>query len=273
MTDESTKRSMIIVWSWNEGGQVSGGDRWTVSGHRKGLDELICLDLRHSPAGLNHLLQLAEAELAEGRIVFLFLHRRHGYTPAAIESLQQQLTAEERPACRCFLFGEGGDPLYLFRDERGLLGATGTFSARIMDGQGRERRLSAVADAGQHLLKAGHFQHTWQQYEHAFRERILELREDLFDSLGILLEKKEAPPGAVYRHLSEPGRRIMLLRLLSFTGRLRKGARLERELRACEEEQERTFSFDDLQAQLSAAYPPEVVMRPTVSLFPGARNP
>lgn len=246
-------RTIIIVWSWKLGGQVADGALWTVKGAGRGRDYVLCLDRPASPAAEAELRERIQYHLGEAGEVYLFLHRRHGYTPDAIVRLQAAISRPRR--LRCFLFGEGGDPIYLSRDFRGLLGTTGTFSTYLLrDVYPEGYLLTAVADAGQRLLQATHFDHIWLLYRQAFRARIFELREDLFDQAGELLLDEEAEPGRWYRFLSGADQQTLLLRLLSLAGKLRKGSRLELALRQREEDQGRNYAFDDFGPQLTTVY-------------------
>lgn len=246
-------RTIIIVWSWNQGGLTTDGTYWTVRGTGHERDRVLCLDRLASATAEVDLGQRVAQHLSDDGEVYLFLHRRHGYTPDTIERIRA--TVDRPQQLRCFLFGEGGDPIYLARDFRGLLGTTGTFSAWLRRDEYPEGyRLSAVADAAARLLLPAHFDHVWRLYRQAFRARIFELREDLFEQVSGVLPEALTTPGSWYQQLNAAPDQTLLLRLLSLAGRLRKGSRPEQLLRQREEEHGRNYAFDDFGPQLTSVY-------------------
>lgn len=249
----TSERTMIIVWSWSSGGETKDGEVWAVAGSRQASDRVVCIDHKASQAAETRLAELVEAYSAVGDI-FIFLHRRHGYNQDHIN----RLSKINRPADRlfyCFLFGEGGDLLYLTKDPRGLLGISGTFTAsRAMTQSDDELPLSAIADAQSHLLKPEHFNYIWNRYLFAFKARIFELKEDFFTALAPLLGQQGCAAGELYAFLSKPEQRLLLLRLLSFSGRLQKGSRLDEELKMLSAREARVLHFDDGCPQLATIY-------------------
>ena len=248
------RRTMLVVWSWRQGGLPDDRTTWTVTGSRRDLDRLVCVDRPRSAENELWLREAIRQHAADGD-VFVFLHRRHGYDQAAIQRLIPT-TTDRAAEVRCFLFGEGSDAIYLAQSDRGLLGTAGTFSGRFQRQGHSERQLSAVADATQQLLQSTNFEYVWRFYQGAFKARIFELKEDLFSVLAELATGSSLAPGTLYNFLKQPAHKVLLLRLLSFTGRLRSGSTLEKQLLQAEESTGRQFRFDDCGANLAAAYGP-----------------
>jgi hypothetical protein len=245
-------RTMIIVWSWGSGGQTVDGAVWPVLGSRQSSDRVVCIDEKVGDR-LGDKLKTAVRTYGEKGDVFVFMHRRHGYHQDHINELMAAFGMSKGLKC-CFLFGEGGDALYLTRDPRGLLGVSGTFSARKSMESAGELPLSAIADAESQLLKPEHFNYVWSRYLFAFKERIFELKEDFFSVLSPLLTQSGCDAGEIYALLSRPDQRLLLLRLLSFVGRLTKGSRPEEELKVLAAKEGRSLHFDDGCAQLASLY-------------------
>lgn len=251
-TPSTADRTIIIVWSWGSGGQTADGAVWPVLGSRQGSDRVVCIDEKVG-ACLGDRLKSTVSNYGERGDVFVFMHRRHGYHQDHINELTASFRGHKGLKC-CFLFGEGGDAIYLTRDPRGLLGVSGTFSAHKSLEAAGELSLSAIADAEKQLLKPEHFNYVWSRYLFAFKERIFELKEDFFSAIGPLLSQPGCAAGEMYAFLSQPAQRLLLLRLLSFVGRLTKGSRPEEELKMLAAEEGRSLHFDDGCAQLASLY-------------------
>jgi hypothetical protein len=249
-----TPRTMIIIWSWKHSGMTAPFDIWEVEGSPD--DRVIRMDVRWSTAAVPLLRERIEAEGLD-RSVYLFLHRRHGYSEKAIAQLLGALSEarKSRRNTRSFLFGEGGDFIYIAHHPRGLLGTKGTFSAQFDSPyQEQPQRITAIADREKRLLKKVHFDTVWQRYTHNFKAKIFELREDLFRTLLPFMIDQKVDSGDVYQFFQQPENRPLFLRLLSFIGKLRKGSDLEQALRDYEQQQKRSFFFDDCQENLKAGY-------------------
>ncbi len=246
------RRRMLIVWSWRQGSDHADTRVWSVEGKRRDQDLIICADRPASPQNEQWLIEQTTAWSQEGD-VFVFLHRRHGYQHKTIQKLLSQ-RPNNGAEVRYFLFGEGSDAIYLAQSSRGLLGTTGTFSGRYKNGDQEDRPLSAVFNDDEGLLLSSHFNYVWHFYQGAFKSRVFELKEDLFAILAGSLTTPVAAAGSIYQTLKQKENQVLLLRLLSFTGRLRAGSRLEMDLRQAEEQLDRSFRFDDASANLQNAY-------------------
>ncbi len=245
-------RTIIIVWSWKAAG--TGEGVWEIAGSANVKDLVVCRDWPVLPNGdIQQLTALVRQYAQQEGEVMLFLHRHHGYYPEHLKQLLYQVSEDQQERLRCFLFGEGSDAIYLTNDPRGLLGTSGTFSARL-NTVGRSLEVSAIADAERRLLKSAHFNYVWDTYQLSLRRRIFELKEDIFDCLGQHLPQLTFAPGELYTLLSRPENRMLLLRLLSFVGRIRKGSEIAKEIRTFERNNNRTLTFDDCGIQLETSF-------------------
>jgi Flp pilus assembly pilin Flp len=243
-------RTMIIVWSWCSSGLGEGIWHTTANNSK---DQLICKDILASKDAMTFLEETMKEQERAGNELMIFLHRQHGYHQEHLQALTEKATPTFNNRFKCFLFGEGADVIYLTNHPRGLLGTSGTFEAQALFSN-ESIALSAVADAQRKVLHASHFNYVWNSYQLALQRLVFELKEDLLSTLGEYLTAEQFPPGAIYQILSEPVHRLLLLRLLSFNGRIRKGSGLAREIRTFERNNTRTLSFDNSRVQLKAAY-------------------
>ncbi len=186
--------------------------------------------------------------------VFVFLHRRHGYTNQQFQQLTTLNQPDRSGQIRCFLFGDGADPIYLSKGPRGLLGTSGTFTAMSGGSDVAPQFTSSVQDESKQIIKAIHFEYVWQIYQHAFRAAFFELREDFFRAFDALTHQPEIDSAELYNWLRQPGQRSIFLRLLSFIGRIRRKSSLEKELRALEAADNRQYVFSDLGVDLQTIY-------------------
>lgn len=245
-------RTIIIVWSWKAAG--TGEGVWEVAGSSNSNDLVVCHDWPALPNGdTQQLATLAGQYTQQDGEVMIFLHRHHGYSPEHLKQIIYQFSEDQQERLRCFLFGEGSDAIYLTNDPRGLLGTSGTFSAQLNTG-GHSIEVSAIADAERRLLKSAHFDYIWDTYQLSLRRRIFELKEDLFNCLGQHLPQLTFAPGELYTLLSRQENKMLLLRLLSFVGRIRKGSEIAKEIRTFERNNNRTLTFDDCGIQLETSY-------------------
>lgn len=255
-------KTIVVVWSWTAAGLGAG--TWGVDDGGMTANQVVCQDIRATADGaLNQLKQLLETHTADAGDVMVFLHRHHGYEQQHVSALLAHPLPAGHGQHHCFLFGEGADPIYLTNNPRGLLGISGTFAAQLSRG-GTILPLTAIADADRRLLRPVHFDYVWQLYERAIARSIFELREDLLSFLSRHLPLVTFAPGELYALLSVPGQRLLLLRLLSFVGRVRKASALAVELRSWERQHNRTYTFEDSGVQLSATYGADLAARHAV---------
>lgn len=257
MNNQRIRRIMIIIWDWKYGGLEVPFDEWGLKSTKYSDDKVIRLDLRWSPQALKQLRELVEANIPNGQ-VYLFLHRNHGYNYKTIDQILSDLKEfpDATQRLRCFLFGEGNDYLYIAKQPRGLLGTKGTFSARMSykAGNSNSQLISAVADKERKLLKKEHFDNIWKFYTNTFKAKIFELKEDLFANLLNFRQQNPPEPQALYNYIKQNENRLLFLRLLSFTGKVRKGSDLELALKKYENESKKSYLFDDCHVNLKIIY-------------------
>lgn len=244
-------RTIVVVWSWNRSGLGEG--EWLVAGSNHIEDRVVCLDRPAAPAAIKTLTEVLTDYSRDGGEVMLFLHRHHGYFQDHLKELIHLPLDDTHGQIQCFLFGEGADEIYLTSNARGLLGTSGTFTANMLF-EGQQVEMSAVASAERRELKASHFNYVWKAYRQALRRRIYELKEDMLATLAQALPEQVFAPGEVYQVLNLPENRTLLLRLLSFVGRIRKHSDLAREIRTFERNSNRTLTFDDCGIQLETTH-------------------
>ena len=251
-------RVMIIVWSWipNESGQPFS--EWTISGSKNASDKIIALN-ELADSNPNAFLTTCINDNLSNSNIFLFLHRSHGYTSGHIQQIfldhAAQLDTDQE--LKCFLFGEGNDFIYLAKNPRGLLGTRGTFSANFQnDGLQIDNSsyLDAVLDYEQQVIKKEHFESVWNYYGNAFKAKILELKESLLSHLLPAHYAAIEQEVGFYEALRKPEHRLLLLRLLSFVGKMRKGSDLEEELKKFEITNKKSYLFDDCNAHFKGIY-------------------
>ena len=252
------KRIMIIVWTWSFGGLETTYDEWTLNSKKYKGDKVIRLDLKWSPRAKEVIQELVAQHIADAR-VYLFLHRSHGYNYKIIDQILSDLKSlpEATEKLRCFLFGEGNDYIYIAKQPRGLLGTRGTLSARMPVKNGKSNAtqlISAVADEEKKTLKKEHFDNVWRFYTNTFKAKIFELKEDLFANLLEFHQQEQLPPRAVYDHIKQQENKLLFLRLLSFTGKVRKGSDLELALKKYENDFKKSYLFDDCHVNLKNIY-------------------
>lgn len=250
----NTARTMIIVWSWKHGGLTATHDEWSTDSDIN--DKLIRADIPFTSTAIGLLRQMVEAEGLD-RSVYLFLHRRHGYSQKAISQILNSLSDFQQSGgvVRSFLFGEGGDYIYIANNHRGLLGTKGTFSAKLASPyHEKDQLVSAIVRQEEKLVKSVHFNAVWQHYSYDFKAKIFELREDLFVAFLPFLDEEPLNSSVLYAFLQREENQLLFLRLLSFIGKIRKGTALENTLRSFEQTQKRSFFFDDCQENLKAVY-------------------
>lgn len=253
-----SKRIMIIVWTWQFGGLDTVYDEWTLNSKKYEGDKVIRLDLKWSPHANTVIQELVEKHIQNSR-VFLFLHRSHGYNYKVIDQILTNLKSlpEATQKIRCFLFGEGNDYIYIAKQARGLLGTRGTLTARmpVKNAKANATQLiSAIADTEQKVIKKEHFDSVWRFYTNTFKAKIFELKEDLFANLLEFHQQKDLPPRALYDHIKQHENQLLFLRLLSFTGKVRKGSDLELALKKYENDSKKSYLFDDCHVNLKNIY-------------------
>ena len=245
-----SNRTIIIVWWWSSGDLTEPYDTWQVT---DSSDVLVRVDTPYSPGAIGVLGGVLGTQTLDTEVI-IFLHRSHGYNDLAMEEIGQLPEAKGVKSLRCFLFGEGSDQIYLTNNSRGLLGTKGTFLATYSSGE----QIDARAQVDAHLIKKSHFDHVWNHYANSFQQRIFEFSEDLYVGLTPLVATSPIEKGLPYDLLRRSGNELLLLRLLSFVGKIRRGSRPENDLRKYEIADKRTYIFPNLSRDLTNIYPENV---------------
>ncbi len=244
------KRTIIIAWWWSSGGLTDTFDEWKVTDSSDGL---VRMDIPYRSGAFGTLQQILRQRA--GQNVLLFLHRAHGYTQQSIEEITQLPEVSQLQKFDAFLFGEGSDYLYIANNPRGLLGSKGTFIANFPSGES----ISAIANETLQTIKKGHFDNVWSYYKNSYRQRVFECSEDLYIALTPLAIQQPIEKGTPYQLLRKPGNELLLLRLVSFVGKMRKGSKPESDLRRYEMLHKRTYNFANLAQYLSLNHPPQTL--------------
>ncbi len=242
-----SNRTIIVVWWWSSGSLDTAYDEWQVS---NSSDSLVRIDTPYSPKALK-LLDEVLSGAPTTQEVLVFLHRTHGYNDTAMQQIGQLPGAKRVKILKSFLFGEGSDPVYLANNPRGLLGTKGTFVATFSSG----KQIDAREKKETKIIKKEHFDHVWNFYANSFKQRIFEFSEDLYLGLTPLTGNDPIEKGAPYELLKKSGNEILLLRLLSFVGKIRNNSKPEMDLRKQEIIDKRTYHFSNLSQNLSNQYP------------------
>lgn len=255
--NKRTKRIMIIVWTWKYDGLEAPYDEWSLNSKKYAGDKVIRVDAPWSPQAQKSIQELVKKNISEGHI-YLFLHRNHGYNYKIIDQILSLLKVlpDATQKLRCFLFGEGNDYIYIAKQPRGLLGTKGTFSAIMPTNNNSKSKqlISAVADYDRKVLKKEHFDNTWKYYTNTFKAKIFELKEDLFANLLTFHQAAQTESQTLYNHIKQQENRLLFLRLLSFTGKVRKGSDLELALKKYENDRKKSYLFDDCHVNLKIIY-------------------
>ena len=256
---EDFKRLMIIVWSWRKGDShfTQEYDSWNVQ-TEDSQDKIFRIDRSNSKASKKLIYNLVAAHL-EGSYIYIFLHRSHHYAQADVDDMlahfQQQHQIEQQ-AIKCFLFGEERDYIYISTQNEGLLGAKGTFGGRIKKrGMKEEIEVKVVIDEEKKIIDKKHFDKVWEYYSYEFKQKIYELKEELWLAFPCLIRSSELLTAAgTYKRLKEKEKDSILLRLRSFTNRLRPDSKNEEQLKWYEDKKQKSYFFDDCNENLKKIY-------------------
>lgn len=230
------KRSMIIVWWWLYGGQETEVEYWDIDASGKD-DVLIRADLPYSEVNIATLVALIKKQV--GREVLLLLHRNHGYNAELINKIKSRLGSES-PNINIHLFGEGSGYVYLNEHPRGILGTKGKMNVPKVDGVSA-KEMTAISTKVENAIKAAHYEYVWTNYMNVWVEKLMAFKEDLFTSLLPIIVQHD---DNVYAFLKEKEQRLMMLRIMSFIGRLTKGSTDEIALVLFEKEHNISYQFE-----------------------------
>ena len=201
---------------------------------------------RHSNNELimKFLLNLISSFEAEEHKIFVFLHRRDGFTDVDIRYL-----LKERNHHKYFLFGEGRDYIYHDTQIEGLLGEDSQFFYQSPNLNQPEIQ---VADDNKKIVFQPHFDKVWHHYENEFHTKIFELKEDLLSHFFSLFPTHfDLKFNQYFDHLNQD--KPLLWRVKSF---MNDGCNCleedeKKELEKYEKEEEKSFIFDDCRANLA----------------------
>lgn len=246
---QNEKRKIIIVWWWKKGTLATDVDYWNVGSLG---DQLIRIDERNSTQAQQFIAAEVLKHISDSQVLLL-LHRNHGYQDQAISAIVQQVSRgalAHAKNFRAFLFGEGEDAVYLSANPRGLLGSKGSWIA-LQGG----KTTSAVQDEEKQQIKKIHFNDVWQRYQGELKEQVFSLKEELFTTFLPLMSHPEAD---AYPFLRQKENEVLLLRILSFIGRVRNGSRQEQQLKKAQEAAGEKWLFGDIKNNLIALYGDDV---------------
>lgn len=278
---QTPKRCMIIVWKWADLApseydfydiyQVAKQDHTATQDNSidekeiqqaSSEDIVIRTKLGKSAAEQEQLCDLVRQYLYQNYQVFLFLHRGkdHYYDKKEVTAILNCILADKRNF-KCFLFGEGRDYLYFKTKHCGLLGETGRFMNerryRYWDKEeGKPKVIRAkVADRVTKTVYRHYFNRVWFYYEHEFDTKIMELKTAVLAYLyPFSIEQPDSTGKTCLDYLKQAdGGFPLLWRLQSFLGYTFNESGLKR----YEAEQEQSFIFDDVAANL--AYIPDAL--------------
>jgi hypothetical protein len=105
--------------------------------------------------------------------IYVFMHRGHHHTH---EDVQDLLDKSEGKIEKCFLFSEGRDFIYYPTQKKGLLSDAGGFWRQ--DGVSV---FSRNPETKQITILQPYLDNVWHYYDHEFRKKICELKQDFFD--------------------------------------------------------------------------------------------
>lgn len=268
---EGAKRIMIVVWKWHDLTALSinnASDEWPPAGHQIRHDVFVAaeesagaiiedhrarvirlkVNMGESNEAMPYIRNLANAYAKESdTTVFVFLHRRDGFTPEHVKAV-----LENSQASRCFLFGEGRDRLY-YLNGTGLLGENGKFMYQPPE-QGRPE--VKVADYDQHCVFQPFFDKTWNYYAHEFGSKIFELKEDLLSHFCSIFPPEQHWSQAGYSDYLQQNR-LLFLRLKSFISDdclAKLSESEEKELGQWEAKTKKSYLFDDCKKNLEKVH-------------------
>lgn len=106
-------------------------------------------------------------------VIYLLLHRGHNHSHQEIETLLQ---INEGKVKKIFLFSDGRDFIYYKTYGKGFLDDLGNFWKQ--DGV---NVVEEDKETKKQTLRAPYFDNVWHYYDHEFRKKICELKQDILD--------------------------------------------------------------------------------------------
>lgn len=278
------RRIMLIVWKWNQFHSnrvndkylekaenkkylknISKGkgifyDEYAVDNSAYSKDSLVVATYIYngdnSKQVLSKLIELYEKEDAK---LMIFLHRGNFYKePDVVEILKKHPNVD-----KCFLFADGRDYIYYHAPNKGMLDDSGGFKIN------RPQKIK-VFDRSEKTVQQPYFDYVWRYYEHEFRRKILELKQDLFGTCGDLVFPHQAEffdKLDLAQRIEASDDKCLKIRLKSFLGKyddlkyrketadenIEKYEKMEEEIERLtdyEKKEKSSFIFDDCRANL-----------------------
>ena len=200
-----TSKIMIIIWRWNMLKQIDGPYLHAHPNWEKEFEQLKgkafeVIPVQHSPqtqnsyvirahlveneedtASRKFLYQLLDSYGGEGTHLYLFLHRKNGYSQKTLKSIQN----DRSDISRGFIFGEGLGPLYVQDTYGGLLGGKDFFDGWMTMEKGNKRKVSVVEKKEKQVVRVlqPYFDRVWNQHSFPLRDMLVALNQDVLDFL------------------------------------------------------------------------------------------
>lgn len=174
-----TGRIMIIVWKWNNMllNERKEESAWEIEGCPN--DKLYCISDKFNPAFVyGRVRALVDQYISTSRL-FIFLHRSGRFTQETVQDILDTIKEDHEelfPNCKCFLFGDNRDYIYLSTKESGLLGTDGHF--HIYENQEKTDVRRFPDDPTKRVIKAHYYNQVWKYYEHEFKSKLFNLYEE-----------------------------------------------------------------------------------------------
>ena len=182
------KRTIIIVWKWEDLEDHPNVDLgFEVLGRPD--DSLVRINQTNTPATRKMLEELITSKSKEGDVLVL-LHRDHQFGQTDVERLNRFARGLGiNQMVRCYLFGEGADPIYYSYSEKGLLDDFGWFMNEpeftFFDQETNTTRIGEASvvrqdrETGNWKVLPQYFEEVWQTYLFKAKAYVFALREDV----------------------------------------------------------------------------------------------
>ena len=182
------KRTIIILWKWEDLENQPNIDLdFEVLGRPN--DRIVRINQLNAPSTLKTLEELIASKSIDGDVLVL-LHRDHQFGQPEIEALNQfAKSLSTNQVIRCYLFGEGADPIYFSYNEKGLLDDFGWFMDEpeytFLDKETNATKIGEASvveqdsETGEWKVLPKYFEEVWQTYLFKAKAYVFALREDV----------------------------------------------------------------------------------------------
>ena len=270
MESDKQRKIAIIVWKWNQlEDQILTAERlenyhsdkfcdfkeqyvvpYQVVKRRAGgasphhtAHQVICLrtELGQEEAVIPFLQDLATyyQEEADSKI-YVFLHRNDGFNQHSADQIFKNTDVD-----RCFLFSDGRDFIYYATQGIGLIDDDGDF---YFHPPVQKRPKIEVANDEKRWVFHSYFNQTWNYYQNEYSAKLLELREDILDFYMGRVDDLDSPMSINHFNEMLMADTYLQLRVKSFVEHPMLSEKEYNMLRALEQQSQKSYSFDDLQA-------------------------